>query len=105
MKYRKGTFENKIDSLLPDWKSFDVIAHELWKDDGGWTVNDNFRIARGVDREDAIAALKARWEVFKINYHPRACVKDLCDANWSGDEFDSLLEVDCIAFATIRKGD
>lgn len=28
-KYRKGTLEAKLDSLLPDWPSFDVIAYEL----------------------------------------------------------------------------
>jgi len=60
--------------------------------------------ARGCDREEAISHLANRWAVFKLNYAPRACIKDLSDANWSGDEFPALLEVDCLAFAEVRNG-
>lgn len=101
-QYRKGTLESKLDEMLPEYPSYAVIAHELWRDDGGWSVNDSWYLSRSCDREEAIYHLRNRWEVFKANYHPKARVSDLSDANWSGDEFPSLLEVDCIPFAEIR---
>lgn len=104
--YRKGTLEARLDSLLPDWPSFDVIAHELWSDgEGGWSVNDSWRLARSCDREEAISHLRHRWEVYKANYCGSAKVSELEDTNWSGDEFPSLLEVRCIPFAEVRKGE
>lgn len=37
--YRKGSIEAKLDSLLPEYSAFDVIAHELWGDgEGEWSV-------------------------------------------------------------------
>jgi hypothetical protein len=101
-QYRKGSFESRIDELLPEYPSYAVIAHELWRDDGGWSVNDSWHISRSCDREDAICHLRNRWEVFKVNYAPRARVRDIEDVNWCGPEFPSLLEVDCIAFAEVH---
>ncbi len=101
-KYRKGTFEAKIDSLLPEWESFDVIAHELWADgDGGFSVNDSWHLGRGCDREEAITHLRHRWEVYKVNYEPRARVSGISDENWSGNEFPSLLSAG-YPFAEVR---
>ncbi len=101
--YRKNSIEAKLDSLLPEYESFDVIAHELWADgDGGYSGNDSWHLARGCDRAEAIAHLANRWYVFKANYAPRAAIKDLSDANWGGDEFPALLEVNCTAFAEVR---
>lgn len=102
--YRKNSIEAKLDSLLPEYPSFDVIAHELQHDGESYSTNDSWFLARGCDREEAIGHLVNRWHVFKANYAPRARVRDLSDANWSGDEFPSLLEVDCIPFAEVRNG-
>lgn len=105
VQYRKGSFEARVDALLPDWTSFDVIAHGLWSDgEGGWSVNDSWYMGRGCDREETITHLKHRWEVFKVNYHPKARVRDLSDAACD-EESPCYLEVDCIAFAEVRKGD
>lgn len=97
--YRKNTIEAKLDSLLPQWPAFDVIALELTHDGCGWSVNTPFRIASAVDRETAIERLASRWHTFKANYAPRACVRDLSDA--SCEENEALLEVDCIPFANV----
>ena len=102
-KYRKNSLEARIDHILPEFPSYDVIAHELMGDgDGGWCVNDSWKMGRGCDREEAIEHLKNRWEIFKLNYHPRARVKDLDNV---GDEYGALLEVDCIAFGEVRNAD
>lgn len=103
-QHRKGSIEAKLDELLPDHASFDVIAHSLQHDGHGWSTNDSWHMARGCDREEAISHLASRWEVFKINYAPRAAIKNLTDANYSGSEFPALLEVDCIPFAEVRNG-
>ena len=97
-------FKEKMEELLPEWEAFDVIAHELLMDMDCWNVNDSWRIARNVDREDAISALHDRWHIFKENYAKQARIKDIEDANYSGEEYPSLLEVDCIPFAEIRNG-
>lgn len=99
--YRKGSLESKLDSLLPNWPAFNVFAHELWNDGDSLSVNDSWCIGRNVDRETAIAHLRGRWEVFKLNYAPKARVSDLHDASYD-DESPSLLEVDCIPFAEVR---
>lgn len=105
-KYRKNSIEATIDAILPAWERFDVIAHELWGDgEGGWSVNDSWHLARGCDREEAVSHLTSRWHVFKANYAPRAAIKNLEDANYCGEEFPSLLEVDGIAFAEVRKSE
>ena len=101
-QYLKNSLEARLDELLPHAQSFTVIAHELWADDGGWSVNDSWHLSRDCDREEAISALRQRWEVFKANYHPEALVRDLRDVS---DEGDCLLEVDCIPFAEVRIND
>lgn len=100
MKYRKNSIEGKLDSLLPQWPSYDVIVLELINDGEGWSVNTPFRIASNVDREIAIERLASRWHTFRANYAKRACVRDLSDS--SCEENESTLEVDCIPFADVR---
>lgn len=102
-KYRKNSIEARIDALLPEFPSFDVIAHELWRDERGWSVNDSWHLARGCDREEAIRHLANRWQVFKANYMPRARVRDLEDISCDV-ESGCLLEVNCTAFAEVRNG-
>jgi len=63
---------------LPEGTTFDVYAWELWRDDsGGWSVNDGWKIARETDLAGLKEAARGRWEVFKVNYFPRARVADL----------------------------
>lgn len=90
-----------MNDLLPQGETFSVKAFELWRDaEGGWSVNDGWTIARDVDRADAISALRGRWEVFKLNYLPKARVSDITDIGY--DEKQCSLEVDCTAFADIE---
>lgn len=99
--------ETKLEQLIPKGDGpFDVIAYELTQDGlpgegASWSVNTPFRIASSCDRAEAISHLRHRWEVFKVNYLPRARVKNLCDIGY--DETCAMLEVDCTAFAEIRK--
>lgn len=95
------TLEQKLEAMLPDWPAFNIQFHGLWRDDGGWSVNDSWTAYREATREETIGHLRARWEVFKLNYLPKARVRDLTDAGIDNDD-DCLLEVDCTAFATIR---
>lgn len=95
------TLEQKIESLLPDGERFDVIAYELWGNiREGFDCNDAWRIAINVDREEAIQAARGRWEVFKVNYHPKARVRDI-DAD-IGFSDQAHLHVDQIPFLEIR---
>lgn len=102
-RYRKGTLEAHLDSILPDWPKFNIRFHELWRDyGGGWSVNDSWIAYRNADREETIAHLRERWEVFKLNYDSKARVQDLCEA-WSFDDDLFALEVDYTAFTELRK--
>lgn len=95
------TLEQKLEQMLPDWPAFDITFHELWGDgEGGWSVNDSWTPYRNQDRQETISHLRHRWEIFKLNYLPKARVKDLQDSGM-GDEV--CLEADCTAFATLRK--
>lgn len=97
------TLEQKLEQMLPDWPAFNITFHELWGDgEGGWGVNDSWTPYKNQDRQETISRLRARWEIFKLNYLPKARVKDLEYAPY--DNSDELwLEVDCTAFATLRK--
>lgn len=102
VRYRKGSLEAKLDSLLPAFPSYDVIAHELSHDGMGYSVNNSWHLGRGCDRESAISHLANRWHVFKANYASKARVMDLSDS--SCEENECVLEVDCIPFAEVRNG-
>lgn len=101
MKYPKNSFEARIDSLLPQGKSYNLIFFQLIREGGGgWSVNDSWRHASGVDREEAISRLRFRWEVFKANYGTKHRVSNITDI---GDTEElSMLEVDCTAFANVE---
>lgn len=101
--------ETKLDQLLPDWPSFNVQFHELWREPdgplcGGWSVNDSWTPFAKATKEETIGHLRARWEVFKLNYLPKARVMDLEDIGCDEDS-PCMLEVDCVAFATLTKGE
>lgn len=101
-KYRKGTLEAHLDAILPDWPEFTIYFWELWRDsEGGWSVNDGWRAYSNADREETIEHLRARWEVFKLNYLPKARVQDLAIEH-GNDEYVAL-EVDFTSFAELRK--
>ena len=92
--------ETKLEQLIPaHWTGeLRVTMFELWpENEGGWSVNDGWSVTHY--RADAIALLRDRWEVFKLNYLPKARVRDLCDIGDS--EAECMLEVDCTAFANV----
>ena len=97
--------ESKIKSLLshfPADSTFRVQAFELNHDGEGWSVNDSFIIANEASLETVLESARGRWEVFKVNYMPKAKVKDITD--WGdADPFDSaMLECDGVMFLEIR---
>lgn len=95
------TLEKHLATLLPDNRTFTIKAFELWADgDGSYSVNDAWFMARNVDREEALRALRGRWEVFKANYAPKARVQDIRDIGYEDSHIS--LEVDCLAFADIE---
>lgn len=97
--YKKGTFEHKINSLLSNADSYRLVAHCLLNDGWGWSVNDSFTMAQAASRENAIAILRDRWEIFKLNYAPKARVQDIEDTGT--DEGEHNFEVDGIPFADV----
>lgn len=102
---RKNTLEAAILPILqsyPDGTTFDVIAHELWRDGVGWSVNDSWKLGRECDIEETLEHCRGRFEVFKVNYSSKARVITLEDENWSGAEYPALLSIEGIPFMEIR---
>ena len=97
--------ETKIRNLINETSAtnetrFDVIAHELWGNSReGFETNSSWFITKDADLEEALEAARGRWEVFKVNYRPKARVCDIADTG-----FDSTLslEVGCVPFLEIR---
>ena len=97
--------ETKIRNLITETNPasdarFNVVAHELWgNSQEGFEVNSSWYIATNADLSQVLEAARGRWEVFKLNYLPKARVSDITDTG-----FDSTLslEVDCIPFLEIR---
>jgi len=105
MNTKQNTLESKLRDMilevnaLPEAR-FDVVAFELWGNAReGFETNSAWYIASGVDLGGALEAARGRWEVFKINYLPKARVADISDTG-----FDSTLslEVDSVPFLEIR---
>lgn len=79
---------------------FHVMAHELWGEpEGGFSTNSSWYIATNADIDEVLEAARGRWEVFKVNYLPKAKVADIEDVAW-GDGLS--LEVDFLPFIDIR---
>jgi hypothetical protein len=97
--------ETKIRQLInesnPDTNArFEVVAFELWGNAReGFDCNNAWKIARNADFAEVLEASRARWEIFKVNYLPKARVCDISDTG-----FDSTLslEVDSVPFLEIR---
>ena len=95
--------ETKIRQLIneanPDAR-FNVIAFELWGEpEGGYSTNNAWHIAMNADAEQVLEAARARWEIFKVNYMPKARV---CDIEDTGFDSTISLEVACVPFLEIR---
>jgi hypothetical protein len=98
-------FETKIRNLITETQPtnetrFNVVAHELWgNSQEGFSTNSSWYIATNATLEEALKAARARWEIFKLNYLPKARVGDIQDTG-----FDSTLslEVDYVPFLEIR---
>jgi hypothetical protein len=97
--------ETKIRNLISETNAtsesrFDVVAHELWGNSReGFSTNSSWYIANNADIETVLESARARWEIFKLNYLPKARVSDISDTG-----FDSTLslEVDYVPFLEIR---
>jgi len=97
--------ENKIRNLITETNAtndsrFDVVAFELWGNSReGFETNSSWYIATNATLEQVLESARARWEVFKVNYIPKARVSDISDTG-----FDSTLslEVDYVPFLEIR---
>jgi len=97
--------ETKIRNLIAETNAtsesrFDVVAHELWGNSReGFETNSSWYLKTNATLEEALEAARGRWEVFKVNYLPKARVSDIVDNGWSDD---LSLEVDCVPFLEIR---
>jgi hypothetical protein len=97
--------ETKIHNLINETNAtsdarFDVIAFELWGNSKeGFECNNAWKIETNADIETVLKSARARWEIFKVNYLPKARVGDISDIGYD----DNLsLEVDCVPFLEIR---
>jgi hypothetical protein len=96
------TLEQKLKAELADLtgKTLSAYAYELWGNSReGYEVNDLWRIIKTDDFEVLLESARGRWEVFKINYSPRATVNGL---SFDGDDFTVYIESDGIPFLEIR---
>jgi len=86
---KRQTLETAIKQLLanhPADSTYTILAHELWRDDLGWSTNDRWHLARNASLSEVLSIARGRWEVFKVNYSPRARVADIADIGYeSGD--------------------
>jgi len=101
-KFPKNTLEHAIIEFLarfPDETRFNVIMHELTNDGHGWSVNDSWYSLRDGNKEQVTIAARGRWEIFKLNYMPKALVRKLTDVGW---ENEVRIDCDHTAFLTIR---
>lgn len=101
----RKTLETAIRELLADYPaetSFNLVAFELFGNAReGFDCNDAWTMARAIPRDEVTEHARARWEVFKVNYLPRARVADLYDISYDPARGLSL-EVDCVPFLDIR---
>lgn len=96
------TLEKRFQSELVDLanRSFAIIAHELWGNSReGYETNTSWFLARNADFEDLLRVARGRWEVFKVNYSPRATIHGL---SFDGDERTIYIESEGIPFLEIR---
>ena len=97
--------ETKIRNLITETNPasdarFNVVAHELWgNSQEGFSTNASWYLATNADLSQVLEAARGRWEVFKVNYLPKARVGDITD---SGFDSTLSLEVDCVPFLEIR---
>jgi hypothetical protein len=97
--------ETKIRNLISETNAtsetrFDVIAHELWGNNkDGFDCESSWYIKLDADLSEVIEAARGRWEVFKLNYLPKARVSDISD---SGYDDNLSLEIDYVPFLEIR---
>jgi len=87
---KRQTLETAIKELLanhPADSTFTVFAHELWRDGEGWTSNDRWYLARNASLSEVLSIARGRWEVFKVNYSPRARVSDIADIGYESGEY------------------
>lgn len=107
--HRPHTLEARaLDLLRPfslhDSTRYTLRAHALTHDGEGWSSNDRFTIAQDVDLAEALRSIRARWEVFRVNYSPRARVKGLETlglTEFTGEIID-LWEVDMLPFLDVE---
>jgi hypothetical protein len=97
--------ETKIRNLISETQPtnetrYNVVAHELWgNSEEGFETNSSWYIATNATLEQVLESARARWEIFKLNYLPKARVGDIQDVGYD----DNLnLEVDCVPFLEIR---
>lgn len=86
---------------FPPETRFKVKAFELCREDYGWSVNDAWYLERDADLETVLESARGRWEVFKVNYLPRAKVSDLTDIGYDLANYGVNLECECTAFLEI----
>jgi len=98
--------ETAITSLLshyPKDSEFSVIAYELWGNRReGYEVNTAWYLRRNATFSELLECARGRWEVFKINYLPKAKVSAIADVGSGYDDMSSYLECDGIPFLEIR---
>jgi hypothetical protein len=97
--------ETKIRQLInqsnPDANArFEVVAFELWGNAReGFDTNSAWYLSKNADADQVLEDARARWEIFKVNYLPKARV---CDIEDTGFDSTLSLEVDSVPFLEIR---
>lgn len=92
----RQTLEKRVLSILEDAfgkevvsaSNFDITFYELIREMEGWSVNSLWVMRSSSDVKTILSDARQRWEVYKVNYSPKARVCDLSD--------DDFGDVDCV---------
>lgn len=80
------TLEKLIAPHLDLAKTYSLRAFELWGDGDGYSVNSAWTFERDLTPKEALRAARDRFEIYKVNYAPKARIKDL-DIEWNDLSF------------------
>lgn len=83
---------------IPETELYNVTAYELTHDGEGWSVNTPFCLGENITFGHVLEIARGRWEVFKINYMPKARVSDIEDVG----DFDGDFELECACVPFIQ---
>ena len=86
------TLEKLIAPYLKASTRYSLRAFELWGDGDGYSVNSAWTFESNLYKAEALGAARDRFEIYKLNYAPKARIKDLeIEGNYQNEASFSLV--------------